>query len=206
VTNNIYCIGRNFVKHIEELGNQPSDRPVVFMKPTHALVQAQGQELILPHGQGEVHFETELVIKMGEDYDAHKEPLDLIDQVSVGLDLTLRDLQSQLKDKQHPWLLAKGFENSAVIGQFIDKPENKLLKETPFYLYKNGEKVQEGHIDHMIFNLDYIIHFIGKHLGLSKGDLIYTGTPEGVGPLEDGDELELKWGDQVLGHCHIKSN
>src|SRR5699024_11840660 len=107
--NNIYCIGRNFVKHIEELGNRPSDRPVVFMKPTHALVQAQGQELTLPHDQGEVHFETELVIKMGENYDAHKDPLDLIDQVLVGLDFTLRDLISEYKGNHIHFIIVIGF-------------------------------------------------------------------------------------------------
>lgn len=204
MANNLYFIGRNFVKHIEELGNVQSKTPVVFMKPTHALVKAEGQEISLPSDQGDVHYETELVLKMGEDYHPEKDAHEMISEISLGLDLTLRDKQSELKEKQHPWLLAKGFKNAAVIGDFLPVPSIEELTETPFYLYKNGVKTQEGQIDHMIFSIDYIIHFIGKHLGLSKGDLIYTGTPEGVGPLEDGDELLLQWGDEKLAHCFIK--
>lgn len=201
---NIYCIGRNYVKHAEELGNAVPERPVVFMKPSHALTKADEQSVQLPDNQGQVHFETELVLKFGQNYQKDMKADDLISDITVGLDLTLRDLQSDLKTKQHPWLLAKGFPNSAIVGEFVTFPGLEKLSETPFILEINGKTRQIGDIKQMIFPLQTQIDFIGKNLGLKTGDLIFTGTPEGVGPLHHHDQLILKWGQEKLGQCTIQ--
>lgn len=197
--NNIYCIGRNYVAHVYELGNIVPDQPVVFSKPTHSLVRANDEMIKLPTNQGEIHFEAELVVKIGEDYTPKCIVDDIVSEITVGLDLTLRDVQSSLKEKSHPWLLSKGFKQSAVLGKFIPFPGIQACNETTFSLYINEEKVQEGNLNKMIFSLETIIHFIGEHLGLKRGDIIFTGTPEGVGPLKNNDHIRLKWGSELLG-------
>lgn len=128
---------------------------------------------------------------------------EIVDRVAVGLDLTLRDVQSELKKQGHPWLLAKGFVNSAVLSEFVDFPGLQACRATPFSLLKNGVQVQRGDIRQMIFDLQTVIEYIAENFGLGAGDIIYTGTPEGVGELRDGDRLELVYGDEILGACTI---
>ena len=199
----IYCIGRNFVKHIEELGNVVPEEPVVFTKTKHSIVQAKGQEIELPKDRGEVHYEAELVLKMGRDYNSSLEVDELISEMTVGLDLTLRDVQSKLKEKGHPWLLAKNFPNAAIVGEFIPFPGIDVCRNYDFSLQIDGKIVQKGKIRKMIFPIHSLLTYIGTNLGLKKGDLIFTGTPEGVGPLKSGQELNLHWKDQSLGRIKI---
>lgn len=201
---NIYCIGRNYIAHAKELNNKVPTSPFLFSKPTHAVVEANGQKIILPKDRGPVHYEVELVIHMGKPYKKGIKVDEIVDKMSLGIDFTLRDEQSQLKEQRYPWLLAKGFPNSALLTKFIEFPGEDACKNKNFSLLKNGEQVQLGNISHLIFDLQTIIDFSAQHLGLSKGDIIFTGTPEGVGPVSDGDTLSLIWGDETLGESMIK--
>lgn len=203
---NIYCIGRNYVAHIHELGNEVPTRPVIFMKPTHALTKAIGQTIELPEDLGEVHYEAELVIKIGQDYDPNLSVDEIVSEMTVGLDLTLRDVQTELKEKQQPWDLAKGFKHAAILGDFIPFPGQAICKKQQFILTINDKQVQVGQIDKMIFSFNDIIHFVGKHLGLKKDDIIFTGTPEGVGPLHKGDQISLIWNGENLGRINISKS
>ncbi len=128
---------------------------------------------------------------------------EIVDGMAIGIDLTLRDVQDVLKEKRYPWLLAKGFPNSAILSKFINFPEEEVCKKINFSLLKNGQQVQEGNIQNLLFGFQTIIDFCAKHFGLGKGDIIFTGTPEGVGPLENGDELTLLWGEDVLGRSIV---
>lgn len=201
---NIYCVGRNYVLHAKELKNEIPTSPMLFTKPTHALVKAGGQTIIIPGDRGTVHFETELVIRIGNSYEKGMKVDELVDGIAVGLDLTLRDVQDELKKKGYPWLLAKGFQNSAILSRFVDFPGIEECKKMDFALIKNGEQVQTGNIQNMIFDLQTIIDFTAHNLGLGKGDIIFTGTPQGVGPVSDGDQLSLVVDKQILGSCIIK--
>ncbi|MDQ0199819.1 fumarylacetoacetate hydrolase family protein [Neobacillus ginsengisoli] len=201
---NIYCVGRNYLAHARELNNEVPTSPFLFSKPTHAFVEANGQEIHLPGNRGSVHFETELVIRIGRKYEKGLKVDEVIDSMGIGIDFTLRDVQSELKKKGYPWLLAKGFPNSAVVSNFIVFPGIDEIKKRDFTLIKNGEKVQQGNIKNMIFDLQTIVDFTSIHFGLGEGDLIYTGTPEGVEQVFDGDHLSLEWDNKVLGDCIIK--
>jgi len=201
---NIYCIGRNYVEHVKELNNQMPKYPVVFNKPTHSLIQANGKEIAIPGHRGNVHYEVEIVLHLKEDYDENKQLNELIQQMYIGLDLTLRDIQDELKEKQYPWLIAKGFKNSAILSQPISFPGIKKLKETPFSLTINGETVQKGKAKQMIFDIDTQLRYINENLSLKKGDIIFTGTPPGVNALKDGDQLFIYFGSKQVGSCSIK--
>lgn len=201
---NIYCVGRNYVSHAKELNNTVPTSPFLFSKPTHALVEANCGEVILPGDEGPVHYEVELVIHIGQEYRAGITVNEIIDKMALGIDFTLRDVQSDLKKKGYPWLLAKGFPNSALLTKFIEFPGEEQCKLTNFSLLKNDVQVQSGNIANLIFNLQTIIDFSAKHFGLGKGDILFTGTPEGVGPVLDGDTLSLKWGEETLGQSRIK--
>lgn len=200
---NVYCIGRNYVEHVQELGNVIPEKPVVFTKPTHCLYEANGGVMELPNDRGEVHYEAELVLKVGKDYERDRSLDEMISEMTIGLDLTLRDLQTELKEKEHPWLLAKGFPQSAVVGKFIPFPGMAACKEHTYTLFINREQVQLGDLNKMIFPLESLVAFIGENIGLKKGDIIYTGTPSGVGPLRNGDRIEMLWGDQVIGESTV---
>lgn len=201
---NVYCIGRNFVLHAKELNNEVPTVPFLFSKPTHALVEANGGIVTLPGTQGAVHYEIELVIKIGREYQPGLTVDELVDQMALGIDFTLRDVQSEMKKKGLPWLIAKGFPNSALLTRFIDFPGEEECKKIDFSLLKNGEQVQRGTIRDLLFNLQSIIDFTAKNFGLGEGDILFTGTPEGVGQIHDGDHLALVWGEDVLGQSQIK--
>lgn len=202
--NNIYCVGRNYAAHAKELQNEVPASPIVFSKPTHALAEAAGQEVLLPSNRGSIHFETEIVLRMRKPYEKGIQVNEIVESMAIGIDFTLRDVQSELKKKGQPWLLAKGFPNSALVSKFIPFPGVEEIKEIDFSLLKNGKKVQQGNIKNMIFDLQTIIDFTALNFGVGEGDLIFTGTPEGVGPVTDKDHLKLLWGNSVLSECFIK--
>jgi len=187
---NIYCVGRNYALHAQELGNDVPEEPMIFSKPTHALHPAQG-ELRLPSGIGAIHYEAELVVRIGRAYEPGMSVDQLVDGLAIGIDWTARDVQSVLKEKRHPWLLAKGFKNSAVLSPFRPFPGAAAFMELTFSLLNNGSEVQSGSPRDMIFSLERLVSYIGDTFGLDAGDVIYTGTPAGVGGVKDGDELTL---------------
>ena len=200
---NIYCVGRNYRAHAKELNNPVPTSPFLFSKPTHAVAEANGQVVSLPGDRGSVHYETELVLRIGKSYEKGMTVDEIVDGLAIGLDLTLRDVQDVLKEKRYPWLLAKGFPNAAILTKFIDFPGEEACEKTNFSLLINGSQVQEGNIQSLIFDFQTLIDFCAKHFGLGEGDIIFTGTPEGVGPLANRDELTLVWGEEVLGKAKV---
>jgi len=183
----IICIGRNYVEHAKELNNPVPTKPMFFVKPDTALLRTD--IFYIPPFSNNIHYELELIVKIkkvGKSISkrfAHK----YYDEISLGLDLTARDLQKECKEKGMPWEIAKGFDSSAPIGKWYQKKE---LKSLDFYLLKNGEKVQEGNPSQMVFDVDSIIEYVSKFMTLKKGDLIFTGTPSGVGKMEVNDVFE----------------
>ncbi|WP_010630711.1 fumarylacetoacetate hydrolase family protein [Sporolactobacillus vineae] len=199
VIKNIYCVGRNYALHAQELNNAVPDAPMFFFKPTHAVVWTDGKTVTLPGHQGSVHYEAEWVIHIGSDFTPGAAADDLIDSMALGIDFTLRDVQSVLKKKGYPWLAAKGFLHSAVLTPFTDFPGIKACTKADFSLEINGHERQRGNIGQMIFDPQALIDYCGTHYGLGAGDIIFTGTPAGVGQVADGDQFDLKWGDVSLG-------
>ena len=187
----IICIGRNYLNHAKELGNSIPDEPLFFLKPETA-IQPKGHPFFIPDFSKNIHYEVELVVKIDksgkniEEKFAHK----YYSQIGLGIDFTARDIQEECKAKGLPWEKAKGFDGSAQIARnFIDKVELEL-NDITFSLEKNGEQVQLGNSKNMLFSFDKIITYISKFYTLQIGDLIYTGTPEGVGPVKAGDKLK----------------
>ncbi|GAA4708487.1 fumarylacetoacetate hydrolase family protein [Brevibacillus fulvus] len=200
---NVFCVGRNYRLHAQELGNEVPKSPFLFLKPTRALVEANGSVIPLPGQQGELHHEVELVVHIAKPYQKGMSVEDVVDRIALGIDFTLRDVQSEIKKKGHPWLLAKGFRNSAVITPFHPFPGVAACQQTDFHLQKNGEIVQTGNIKDMLFDLLTILEFTTQHYGLSTGDIIYTGTPAGVGPVADQDKLTMLWGQENWGEFTV---
>ena len=190
--NRIFCIGRNYAAHIEELGNTPDEAFVVFMKPASCVVPL-GQELRLPRQRGSVHHEAELVVRLtggGADI-PEDQALNHISHLTLGLDLTLRDLQNTLKNKGSPWELAKAFDCAAPLGQW--KPcQGQDLQALEFTCHVNGALRQHGKTRDMLFSVARQIHILSRTWALADGDIVYTGTPSGVGPLLPGDRVVLE--------------
>lgn len=201
---NIYCIGRNYRLHALELGNEVPEEPLVFTKPSHAVIPMSGNVVELPGNRGEVHFELEIVLRVGRSLETGLEPDECIDGFALGLDLTLRDVQSKLKAKGQPWLDAKGFKGSAPLGEWMPYPGEEALKESQFALVRNGVQVQLGNSGDMLFGISELIHHIDSRYGIGPGDLIYTGTPAGVAALNDGDQLEAQWQGEKVSSCIVK--
>jgi fumarylpyruvate hydrolase len=201
---NVYCVGRNYKLHAAELGNAVPTSPMIFMKPTHAAVPMNGEAIRLPASFGSIHYEAELVVKAGKPYEQGMKASDLIDSFALGIDFTMRDVQEELKQKQHPWLKAKGFKASAPVTEFQPLSSIEKLFDESFSLTINGAEKQRGHLNDTIFGLQTLVDEIGTHYGLAEGDLIFTGTPAGVGPIRDGDQLKLYWGESLLGKCRIE--
>ena len=184
------CVGRNYAEHVKELGNKLEEKPLIFLKPESALLQ-NGKIFVLPEHLGSIHHELEIILKInrnGKCIDrefAHK----YYDEIGLGIDFTARELQNELKSKGHPWELAKGFDQSAVVGNFIPKEEINNPQNIHFHLMKNEVQVQEGFTKDLMFQFDYLIHYISQYFTLKMGDIIFTGTPSGVGPVQSGDEL-----------------
>ena len=186
----IVCVGRNYSEHAKELGNEVPIKPLVFLKPNSSLIFS-GDKIKYPSFSDEMHHEVELVILIGNDVkDANlKEAENAIEAYGVGLDMTLRDLQSKLKEKGHPWTIAKGFDSSAVVSEFISKKDYTLTLEENISLSVNGVKRQDDKLNKMIFSPAEIVEYLSSLVTLNKGDLIFTGTPAGVGKVNKGDEI-----------------
>jgi 2-keto-4-pentenoate hydratase/2-oxohepta-3-ene-1,7-dioic acid hydratase in catechol pathway len=187
----IFCIGRNYVAHAHELGNEVPTAPVIFMKPSAALL-APGKNFTIPSFTNDLHYEGELVlrvIKQGKNLKGIN-VLDYCDAITVGIDFTARDLQSKLKEKGLPWEKAKAFDDAAIIGNWVPLSASILTKPIHFSLHKNGSIVQDGDSSLMIFPLATILESITEYFTIYPGDLIYTGTPVGVGPTLKGDVFE----------------
>lgn len=201
---NIICIGRNYAQHAQELNNAIPQAPLLFTKPTHSLAEANGKEIIFPGERGQIQYEAELVFHIGRPYEPGIKADDLVDQMAIGIDFTLRDVQTELKEKGYPWVLAKGFINSAVLTPWQPFPGLEAMLDVGFSLDKNGREVQRGKMREMIFDLQTVIDYTALHLGLGEGDILFTGTPAGVGPVLDGDRFVCKLAEQELGSCLIK--
>lgn len=201
----IFCIGRNYADHAKELGNAVPSEPLIFMKPPTALL-INNKPLFHPDFSDDIHYECEVVLKIGKNGKCINEKFaeSYISEIGLGIDFTARDIQKRLKEKGHPWEIAKGFNGSAVIGNFSPKENFKDINNLDFHLLKNGEKVQIGNTKDMIFNLSKLIVHISKYFLIHQGDYIYTGTPAGVGKIEIGDKLEGFIEDKKYFSCQIK--
>ncbi|MCV9386177.1 fumarylacetoacetate hydrolase family protein [Reichenbachiella ulvae] len=200
----ILAIGRNYVEHIEELNNEKPDEPVVFSKPDSAILR-NNDAFYYPDFTKDIHHEVEVVVRIcreGKNIDpkfVHK----YYDQFGIGIDFTARDLQTKLKNKGLPWDLAKGFNGSAPISTFRST-EGYDLKNLNFGLKIDGQQVQQGNTSHMMFDIDYLICYLSRFFMLKKGDLIFTGTPKGVGPVQIGNRLEAFLEDEKVMDFEIK--
>lgn len=201
----IICIGRNYTEHIEELQNQKPDSPVVFMKPDSAVLSGD-QDFYIPEFTNDVHYEVELIVRInkpGKFIDrkfAHK----YYDRIGLGIDFTARDLQLKLKEKGLPWEKAKGFDGSAVIGEYIDKEKLQNPNAIAFSLERNGHIVQQGNSKQMLWKIDELIEYVSQFFTLKTGDVIFTGTPAGVGAVSPGDELTGYLENQKMFSVKIK--
>jgi 2-keto-4-pentenoate hydratase/2-oxohepta-3-ene-1,7-dioic acid hydratase in catechol pathway len=199
----IICIGRNYAAHAQELGNEIPESPVIFMKPDTAVLK--GNDFYIPEFSSDVHYELEVVLKIskGGKYIQQENAAKHYDEIGLGIDFTARDLQSQLKSKGLPWELAKGFDGSAVLSEFFPK-SNFDMKNLNFSLLKNKEEVQNGNTSLMIFTPEQIIAYVSQYFTLRVGDLIFTGTPQGVGKVSENDELQAFLEDQKVFDLRIQ--
>ena len=201
----IICIGRNYTNHIAELQNERPTEPVVFMKPDSAVLLKQ-HPFVLPEFSNEVHHEIELIVKINkvgkyiEPKFAHK----YYDEISVGIDFTARDLQDQLKSKGLPWEKAKAFDGSAVIGEFVSIEQFASLDDINFELLKNGAVAQKGNSSLMLWKIDELVAYVSQFFTLKIGDIIFTGTPEGVAAVQPNDVLEGYLEGQQLFRIQVK--
>lgn len=201
----IICIGRNYADHAKELKNDLPTEPLYFLKPDTALLPA-GNPFYIPDFTKDLHFECELVVKIkkvGKNIPV-KFASDYFDEITLGIDFTARDIQEECKKKGLPWEKAKGFDNSAPLGfKFISKNELDF-SNVNFFLHKNGTIVQHGQTSDMIFSIETIISYVSQFITLKTGDLIFTGTPSGVGPTVIGDHFEGYIGSEKLLDLKIK--
>lgn len=201
----IICIGRNYIEHAAELNNPVPKTPVFFLKPESALLRSN-LPFFYPPFSNDIHYELELVLhinKVGKCINK-KHAHTYYDGIGIGLDFTARDLQQQVKEKGLPWEIAKAFDNSAVVSEFFPVDQFPDLANINFSLLKNGEKVQDGNSSKMIFDFDTIISYVSNYITLKRGDLIFTGTPAGVGPVVIGDRLEGLLENKKILLCNIK--
>ncbi len=187
----IFCVGRNYADHAKELGNDVPTEPVIFMKPKSAVVQAH-TPFYYPEFTNELNYECELVLRICKNgkYIQERHAGNYYNAITVGIDFTARDIQNELKSKGLPWEKAKAFDNSAVIGKFVDITPDMNKRNIHFHFQKNGETVQSGNSKDLIFPFDNLIANISNYFSLNIGDVIFTGTPAGVGECSVGDELE----------------
>jgi len=185
------CIGRNYAEHAKELGNEVPEEPVIFMKPKSAMLQANSP-FYYPEFTNELHYECELILRISKNgkYISEKNASKYYDAISVGIDFTARDVQAELKKKGLPWEKAKAWDGSAILGAWQPLGEGFNKNDIRFKMNKNGQTVQNGHSADMIHDFDKIISHISNYFSLNIGDVIFTGTPKGVGECVVGDELE----------------
>jgi len=201
----IFCVGRNYVAHAKELNNEIPDEPIIFMKPKSALLQSH-TPFYYPEFTNELHYECELVLRISKNgkYIQDRFASKYYDAVSVGIDFTARDIQNELKEKGLPWEKAKAWDNSAAVGKWVNLTNIKNKKDLNFCLYKNKELVQQGNSGLMINSFDKILAYISNYFSVNIGDLIFTGTPAGVGECVVGDELEAFIEDESMLTLEIK--
>lgn len=201
----IICIGRNYLAHVKELDNALPTEPMFFMKPDTALLPA-GEPFPYPDFSQEIHYETELVLRVCKTGRCIPEALvpEYYDAITVGVDFTARDLQSQCKAKGHPWEIAKAFDYSAPMGEFKKISALKNPDDIAFGMKLNGEWRQQGHSRDMIFSFNKIIAHVSRFVTLNEGDCIFTGTPQGVGEVHVGDKLELFLEDESMFCFSVK--
>ena len=202
----IFAIGRNYAEHIKELSNERPDEPVIFTKPDTAVLR-NNSPFYYPDFSKDVHYEVELVLRISKDGKmiGEKFASKYFDAIGVGVDFTARDLQQKAKEKGLPWDIAKGFNGSAPISdKFIPVKEFKDLASINFSLKVNQEIKQQGNTSFMLFSFDYIISYLSKFFTLRTGDLIFTGTPKGVGPVKVGDVLSASIENEKLLEFEIK--
>ena len=201
----IICIGRNYAEHAKELNNAVPEEPVFFLKPDTA-ISKNNQPFFYPDFSNDIHHEIEMVIKINrlgkniEEKFAHK----YYNEITLGIDFTARDLQQKCKEKGLPWEKAKAFDGSAPLGNFVSKTSFENLNDLNFHLNVNGNTVQKGNTANMIFSVDAVIAYVSKYITLKNGDLIFTGTPAGVGPVKQGDLLECYLEEDKLLKFSIK--
>lgn len=187
----IICVGRNYTDHVAELKNEQPEAPVLFMKPDTSLLN-KGFPFPIPEFSSDVQYEVEVVVKINkvgkyiQPGFAHK----YYDQIGLGIDFTARDIQTRLKQKGLPWEMAKAFDNSALVGDFLPKESLENIQNISFSLHKNRDVVQQGNTSQMLWHIDELIAFASQYFTLKTGDLIFTGTPAGVGTVAPGDVLE----------------
>ena len=186
----IIAIGRNYAEHVKELNNVVPTVPVIFLKPDTAIVK-DNKPFYHPEFSSDIHHEIELVLKISKEgkHISEKHAVNYFDEIGLGIDFTARDIQQKHKEKGLPWELAKAFDNSAPISKFFPKSNFKDLKNINFHLDLNNSTAQKGNTSNLLFSFDYIIAFVSKYITLKKGDLIFTGTPQGVGKVNIGDHL-----------------
>jgi acylpyruvate hydrolase len=200
----ILCVGRNYREHARELNNPVPERPMLFMKPATALL-VNDKPFYYPEFSRDIHYELEIVLRIGAN-GRHVEPEfahRYYPEIALGIDFTARDLQDQCKKQGHPWEIAKAFDHSAAVGPFIPRPEH-YREGLEFVLYKNGQLVQSGSTQDMLFSFDELIVYGSRFFRLQMGDYFFTGTPAGVGPVQPGDLLEGFLEGQKRLHCEIR--
>ncbi|WP_099368155.1 fumarylacetoacetate hydrolase family protein [Sphingobacterium sp. 1.A.4] len=201
----VIAIGRNYIDHAKELNNPVPESPVIFLKPDTAILK-DNKDFYYPEFSKDVHYEVEVVLRICNEgkHVSKKFANKYYDAIGLGIDFTARDIQSAHKAKGLPWELAKAFDDSAVISPLIPKDQFEDPSKLSFSMKKNDETVQEGNTQDMIFDYDSLISFVSTYITLRKGDLIYTGTPAGVGPIQIGDKLEGFLEGKSMFTCHIK--
>jgi acylpyruvate hydrolase len=202
----IFCIGRNYAEHAKELNNPvPTGEPLIFMKPNTALL-VNNKPIYYPDYTKDLHYEGEIVLRVAKNGRSVEPEFAsrYYDAVAFGIDFTARDIQDRLKSKGHPWEIAKGFDRSAPLSKWVPMEDIPNMADIHFQLKKNGEVVQDGHTRDLIFTFESLICHISKYFTLHKGDMIFTGTPAGVGPVQIGDTLEGFMEGKHLLTCQIK--
>jgi 2-keto-4-pentenoate hydratase/2-oxohepta-3-ene-1,7-dioic acid hydratase in catechol pathway len=194
----LFCIGRNYAEHARELNNPVPENPIIFTKPISSVI-VDGNQVVIPSGSTEVHHEAEMVVLIGRGGRniPRNEALQHVLGYGIGIDITARDVQSNLKDKGHPWLLAKGLDTFAPLGTFVASATAGSPSEMSVRMLVNGEIRQDGNTKDLLFPVDDLIARLSSFFTLRAGDLIFTGTPAGVGPLRDGDSATAVLGDNV---------
>ena len=200
----IICVGKNYLKHIDELNSSTEDEPVIFLKPDTSIIQ-KNQPFFIPEFSNEIHYEIEIILKfnrLGKHIES-KFSNKYFNQISLGIDFTARDFQNKFKDRGLPWDISKGFDNSALIGDW-KSIKTYDLDNINFRLEKNGKIVQQSNSKNMIWKIDELIAYASKYFTIKIGDIMFTGTPEGVGVVSEDDVLEGFLGDEKVFSVKIK--
>lgn len=199
------CVGRNYREHAAELNNEVPSEPVIFLKPDSSLLRS-GHPFFIPEQFDSVHHEVELLVRICRNgkHIATKFAHTYYEEIGLGIDFTARNKQQELKSKGLPWELAKGFDGSAVVSEFLPKEQFGAVQNIDFSLKKNGLSVQSGNSKDMIFSIDEIIAFVSQYFTLKMGDILFTGTPAGIGPVERNDHLEGFIGERKMLECKVK--